>query len=191
MRVQDGRARGRGPRPRTRSRGEFQGAARRDSAPLKKEIDVPKEDYDFESANAKFNKKDVVKEATTGDAVGSPVNGANGGDLAEKTNGHGEEEVVIPSAPGDKGYDKKSSFFDNISSDLKDREERNGVDGRAMRAEERTRNLDTFGLGSVDNGGYRGGFRGRGRARGFRGGQRGGIEGRGRGRGGAEAAAPV
>jgi protein LSM14 len=61
------------------------------------------------------------------------------------------------------------------------------IDGRAMRRDERNKNVDTFGQGSVDNG-YRGGFRGRGRGgRGFsRGGPRGGgFAPRGRGRGGA------
>jgi protein LSM14 len=110
-------------------------------------------------------------------------------------------EVVIPLRK-EGCYNKKSSFFDNISSDLRDRmelqekSEKSGgqspIDGRAMRREERTKNMETFGQGSVD-GGFRGGYRGgRGRARGgygrsggFRGGRGGlsGFEGRGRGRG--------
>ena len=60
---------------------------------------------------------------------------------------------------------------------MKDRQVAQGemIDGRAMRRDERNKNVDTFGQGSVDNG-YRGGFRGRGRGgRGFgRGGPRGG-----------------
>ncbi|WPH04256.1 Hypothetical protein R9X50_00714500 [Acrodontium crateriforme] len=181
MRVQGGQQRGRG-HPRGGPRG-----GRRDSGT--KAMEVPKEDYDFESANAKFNKQDLVKEAI---ASGSPA-----GEMADpitSTNGHPEaEDVVIPSKPttGEKGYDKKSSFFDNISSDLKDRVQQQAndqqIDGRAIRREERTKNIDTFGQGSVD-GGYRGGFRGRGRGRGgFNRGGRGGNGYRGRGRGGAEA----
>lgn len=191
MRVQDPQARGRG-----RGRG-ISGAprgGRREST--QKTVEVPKEDFDFESANAKFNKQDLAKEAI---ATGSPAASPNGDKPDPFTNGHQDdaEDVVIPQST-EKGYDKKSSFFDNISSDLKDRvAQQSGefVDGRAMRFQERSKNMETFGQGSVD-GGYRG--RGRGRGRGFsRGGRgfggRGGFESRGgyrgRGRGGAEAAA--
>lgn len=189
MRVHDAPARGRG---RGRGRGGPAGG-RRESA--HKPMEVPTEDYDFESANAKFNKQDLIKEQI---ATGSPVTSPQNGDTPDPiANGHTEsEEVVIPAKPGaEKGYDKQSSFFDNISSDLKDRMDAQGesVDGRAMRREERNKNVDTFGQGSVDNG-YRGGFRGRGRGgRGYgRGGPRGGYRGgfdprgapRGRGRGG-------
>jgi protein LSM14 len=192
MRLQDnqnqrGRSRGRGGAPR---------GGRRDSA--QKAIEVPKEDFDFESSNAKFNKEDLAKEANP---ASSPVGSPNGDteDAIPATNGHvngdAEEDVVIP--PSEKKYDKKSSFFDNISSDLKDRveqakEEGSSFDGRAMRSQERTKNMETFGQGSVD-GGYRGGYRGRGRGYGrgrgegnYRGG-RGRYEYRGtgyRGRGG-------
>lgn len=195
MRVQDAPIRGRG---RGRGRGGPAGV-RRESA--HKPVEVPTEDYDFESANAKFNKQDLVKEQI---ASGEPLTSPQNGDIPDPiSNGHTEiDEVVIPAKPGaEKGYDKQSSFFDNISSDLKDRQVTQGemIDGRAMRRDERNKNVDTFGQGSVDNG-YRGGFRGRGRGgRGFnRGGPRGGggfaprgnFEARGgaprgRGRGGA------
>ncbi|KAF2161222.1 hypothetical protein M409DRAFT_28261 [Zasmidium cellare ATCC 36951] len=164
MRVQDHQTRGRG-----RGRGGAPRGGRRESA--QKGIEVPKEDFDFETSNAKFNKQELVKEAI---ASGSPITSPANGDIPDPlsaTNGHAAdvEDVVIPPKPADKGYDKKSSFFDNISSDLKDRTEQQQahtmVDGRAMRREERTRNMETFGQGSVDGGGYRG--RGRGRGRGF------------------------
>jgi protein LSM14 len=154
-------------------------------------MEVPQEDFDFETSNAKFNKQDLAKEAiASGSPLGSPINGNKPDPIATASNGHAEtEEVVIPPKPVEKGYDKKSSFFDNISSDLKDRTEQQQsggyVDGRAMRRDERTKNIDTFGQGSID-GGYRG--RGRGRGRGFgRGGR--GFRGGYRGRGGAEATA--
>jgi len=197
MRMQDGQ-RGRG-----RGRGAPRGG-RRESA--QQNIDVPKEDYDFEGANAKFNKQDLVKEAiASGSPINSPVNGATS-DPPTAVNGQADNDaadIVIPAKAGaDKGYDKKSSFFDNISSDLRDRVELQSgeqfVDGRAMRREERSKNMETFGQGSVD-GGFRGGFRGRGRGRGGfgrgggrgYGGPRGGFEGRGgayRGRGRGEGA---
>jgi protein LSM14 len=172
MRVQDAPIRGRG---RGRGRGAPTGV-RRESA--HKPVEVPEEDYDFESANARFNRQDLVKEQiASGEPMASPQ---NGNVLDPIANGHVEtDDVVIPAKPSaEKGYDKKSSFFDNISSDLKDRQVTQGemIDGRAMRRDERNKNVDTFGQGSVDNG-YRGGFRGRGRGgRGFgRGGPRGGA----------------
>lgn len=196
MRVQDGQARGRGS---SRGRGATRGG-RRESQP--KTVDVPKEDFDFESANAKFNKQELVKEAiASGEPIVSPTNGEATDPLASATNGHQDDDVIIPAK--EKGYDKKSSFFDNISSDLKDRAtlQQTGefVDGRAMRREERSKNMDTFGQGSID-GGFRGRGRGRGRGFGGRGRGRGGFDAgrggyensngfRGRGRGGYEAAA--
>lgn len=175
---------------------------------MPKTVDVPKEDYDFESANAKFNKHEMVKEAiASGSPITSPVNGGTTPDpLASAPNGHtkDDEDVVIPAAKAgaEKGYDKKSSFFDNISSDLKERYEQQAsdqaIDGRAMRREERNKNMETFGQGSVDNA-YRGRGRGRGRGfsrggRGFQGGGGrggGGYDARGRGRGDVPAATPV
>ena len=167
-----GRGRGRGEGRGGRGDGAHRGGRRQNATQA---IDVPKEDYDFDAANAKFNKQDLVKEAiATGSPVTSPTK-TNGTVANPLENGHANgaeadaEDVVIPAA-SEKGYDKKSSFFDNISSDLKDRIEQQqseqSFDGRAMRNQERSRNVETFGQGSVDNGGYRG-SRGRGRGRGY------------------------
>ncbi|KAI9815674.1 MAG: hypothetical protein M1827_002070 [Pycnora praestabilis] len=162
-----------------------------------KKVEVPDTDYDFESANAKFNKQDLVKEAiASGSPVGTPGEALSAMETLEPaTNGSPKdaESIIIPPA----SYNKSSSFFDNISSEMKDRDEANGTrpGGREWRGEETKKNLETFGQGSVDNG-YRGGFRGRGRGRGagrgragyaqqqgYRGG-RGGYRG---GRGGSQA----
>lgn len=126
------------------------------SAPVPKE--VPTTDFDFESANAKFNKEDLVKEAI----AGSPLT-----ETAPDTASPDENPALT--------YNKASSFFDNISSDAKDRAEGNNGPrgGRERRGEEHKKNVETFGQGNVDNG-YRGGYRGRGRGRG-----RGGFRGRG------------
>lgn len=134
-------------------------------------VDVPKDDFDFESSNAKFNKQDLVKEAI---ANGSPV-GTPGG-TPEGTDGHGKRDSdAATSAPTGAGYNKSSSFFDDISSEIKDRaESKDGgqrLGGKEFRNEERQKNLETFGQGSVDNFKY---GRGRGRGRGYN---------RGRGRG--------
>ncbi len=116
-----------------------------------KKVEVPESDFDFESANAKFNKQDLVKEAI----AGSPL-------------GETPPAVVSPTEPDVPvgGYNKSTSFFDNISSESKDRMESSGgrPGGREWRGEEQKKNVETFGQGSVDNG-YRGGYRGRGRGR--------------------------
>lgn len=141
-----------------------------------KKIDVPKTDYDFATANARFNKQDVLKEAANSD---SPAAGTPEPSNSESATGEGltQETVVIPAAPV---YNKTTSFFDNISSESKDREDAatKRLGGREFRSEETKKNLETFGQGSVDS--HRGGYRGRGRGRGFRGGRsRGSFRGRG------------
>jgi len=148
-----------------------------------KNVEVPTTDYDFQSANAKFNKQDLVKEAiASGSPVGTPGEAApaTNGSSDASVNGTGrkgsEHSLVTPSATAGGSYNKSTSFFDNISSESKDRDDTNRPKpgGREWRGEEQKKNLETFGASSVDNG-YRGGFRGRGRGRGF---------GRGRGGGG-------
>jgi protein LSM14 len=138
-------------------------------------IEVPKTDFDFESANAKFNKHDLVKEAiATGSPVGTPtdINGPTEDGPGSK---RGSEAGI--SVPVGVSYNKSSSFFDDISSEIKDRAENKETGqrfgGREFRNEERQKNLETFGQGSVDNYRY-------GRGRGGRGG-RGPARGRGRG----------
>lgn len=154
-----------------------------------RKVEVPTTDYDFESANAKFNKQDLVKEviASTDDEkkpIPSPItNGTN--ENAE------EDEVVIPPI-GDGFYNRGKSFFDNISCENKERAEAKEGErprgGAVWRGEEQKKNLETFGQGSVDGGfGHysgRGGWRGRGRGRGFGRGRGGYNSGYGRGGGG-------
>lgn len=131
-------------------------------------VEVPDSDFDFATANAKFNKEDVVKERIAGSPITeTPVDAA------------GDSQTGAAAEPKEV-YDKTKSFFDNISSEAKDRKANNGQrqGGREWRTEEQNRNIETFGQGSVD-GGYRG-YRGRGRGRGGRGR---GYGGRGRGGG--------
>jgi protein LSM14 len=144
-----------------------------------KKIDVPQSDYDFETANAKFNKQDLVKEAI---ATGVPAAEA-------EAQAHAAEEAAnlesMSNAGGSSnpGYNRGSSFFDNISSEARDREDNTArVGGREWRGEEEKRNMETFGQGSVD--GYRPNYRGRGRGRGYGRGRGGYGRGYGRGRGG-------
>ncbi|KAG8526228.1 uncharacterized protein KY384_000221 [Bacidia gigantensis] len=167
-------------------RGGYRGGRPRTESQTKK-IEMPKTDYDFESANAKFNKQDLVKEAiASGEPVGSPVDGTP----SESVNGTQAESETSLNQSSNAGYNRASSFFDNISSEAKDREDGGSKrpGGREFRTEEQKKNMETFGQGSVDS--YRGGFRGRGRGRGFRGGRGGFGRGRGaRGRGGGAVAA--
>ncbi|KEF54640.1 uncharacterized protein A1O9_09082 [Exophiala aquamarina CBS 119918] len=151
-----------------------------------KRMEIPKSDFDFESSNAKFNKEDLIKEAIASGSppvAGSdelPVEGVAG---KEASNSAPKRKDSLPLTTGS-GYNKSSSFFDNISSEAKDREV--AVDaraqGRQLRGEEFKKNIETFGQGNVD-GGYRGG-RGRGsgygRGRNYSGGgYRGGYNNRG------------
>ena len=168
-------------------RGGYRGGRQREEQPTKK-MEVPKTDYDFAEANAKFNKHELVKEAIgTGSPVSSPIDGSEDISAEVSINGNrrgSEHHLIIPTAPG---YNKTSSFFDDISSESKDRDDVAGkrLGGREFRSEEQKKNLETFGQGSVD--GYRGGFRGRSRGRGYRGGrgnhaprgERGAMRGRG------------
>jgi protein LSM14 len=132
-----------------RGRGRGRGGARNTT----QKVEVPATDFDFESSNAKFNKQDLVKEAV----AGSPL-----GENPPSTT-PSEPDVLAP------GYNKTKSFFDDISSESKERADGAGnrPGGREWRGEEQKKNVETFGQGSVDNGAYRG--RGRGRGRGYRG----------------------
>ncbi|WYZ36780.1 hypothetical protein EsH8_II_000286 [Colletotrichum jinshuiense] len=155
---------------RGRGRGGRQGQAK---------VDVPDSDFDFAQANAKFNKDDLVKEAIAGSPLGETPTNGSATDLPTP-------EVTSTNPPI--AYNKTRSFFDNISSEAKDRAENGGQKpgGREWRGEEQRKNMETFGQGSVD-GGYRG-YRGRGRGRGRGYGGRGGRGGVYRGRGGQGAA---
>ncbi|OQE83706.1 hypothetical protein PENNAL_c0031G04925 [Penicillium nalgiovense] len=142
-----------------------------------KKIEVPQSDYDFQTANAKFNKQDLVKEAI---ATGVPVAEAEAHAAEEAES---MESMSNAGVAANHGYNRGSSFFDNISSEARDREENTTrVGGREWRGEEEKRNMETFGQGSVD--GYRPNYRGRGRGRGYGRGRGGYSRGYGRGRGG-------
>ncbi|KAF4453209.1 Like-Sm ribonucleoprotein (LSM)-related domain-containingprotein [Fusarium austroafricanum] len=148
-------------------RGGSSGRGRgRGGRPAAAKVAVPDSDFDFAQANAKFNKQDVVKEAIAGSPLETPEDPA----VTEHPEVHTTSEDV-PVA-----YNKSRSFFDNISSESRERTENGGQKpgGREWRGEEQRKNMETFGQGSVD-GGYRN-YRGRGRGRG-----RGGRGGYGRG----------
>ncbi|XP_035381240.1 LSM14A mRNA processing body assembly factor b isoform X1 [Electrophorus electricus] len=153
-----------------RGRGRFN--VRRDG-PMKFE-----KDFDFESANAQFNKEEIDREFQSKLKIKDEkaLNGEDKGDSGVETqNSEGNVDEEDPLGPNCY-YDKSKSFFDNISCDDSRKERAGG--GRERRqtwAEERRMNAETFGLPLRHSRG-RGGFRGRGGCGGFRG---------GRGRGGA------
>ncbi|KAG9332558.1 hypothetical protein JZ751_014656 [Albula glossodonta] len=115
-------------------------------------------DFDFETANAQFNKDDLEKELQlqelqlnikdTKDDVEEKV---DSGVETQNSEGTVEEDPFGPKCY----YDKTKCFFDNISSELKSR--------RTTWAEERKLNVETFGVpGRFLRGrGFRGSFRGR------------------------------
>lgn len=148
-----------------------------------RKFEVPTTDYDFELANAKFNKQDLVKEAI---ASGSPLTETGESGAVNGITGEEEKTATNDSASGGNhhtAYNRTTSFFDNISSETRDREEgRERV--KEWRSEEAKKNVETFGQGSVDSSGYRGGYRGRGRGRGYGRGRGGYSRGRGGSRGG-------
>ncbi|XP_024274965.1 protein LSM14 homolog A isoform X2 [Oncorhynchus tshawytscha] len=140
------------------------------------------QDFDFETANAQFNKEEIEKEFQSklklkDDKPDKPEKALNGDEKAdsgvETQNSEGnaeEEEPVVANVY----YDKTKSFFDNISSDdTRKAAERSGGSGFPRRqtwAEERRMNSETFGIPLRHNRG-RGGFRGSRGGVGFRGGR--------------------
>ncbi|PKI85293.1 hypothetical protein MVES_000787 [Malassezia vespertilionis] len=105
--------------------------------------DTLPEEFDFASANARFKKQVVPHDAA-------------------KNAEHGRLDAISFVEPPTEFYDKKSGFFDNISSEVKERHE--NVTGRGSQdtyktriAEENARSAETFGESAVD---YRAGQEG-------------------------------
>lgn len=159
-----------------RGRGRFN--VRRDG-PMKFE-----KDFDFESANAQFNKDEIDREFQSKlklkddktEKVEKAVNGEDKGDSGVETqNSEGNADDECDPLGPNCYYDKSKSFFDNISCD--DTRKANDKSGgsvfprerRQTWAEERRMNAETFGI-PLRQGRGRGGYRGRG-GMGFRGGR--------------------
>ncbi|CAK6977983.1 LSM14A mRNA processing body assembly factor a isoform X4 [Scomber scombrus] len=165
-----------------RGRGRFN--VRRDG-PMKFE-----KDFDFESANAQFNKEEIDREFQSKlklkdektektEKPEKAVNGEDKGDSGVETQnsennaeeGEGGGDPLGPNCY----YDKSKSFFDNIScDDTRKALDKSGITGfprerRQTWAEERRMNAETFGI-PLRQGRGRGGYRGRG-GMGFRGGR--------------------
>ncbi|CAO3699238.1 unnamed protein product [Rhizopus microsporus] len=106
----------------------------------KNDFNIPSSEFDFEASNAKFDKNEIIKK-DEGNAL----------------------EAIADIPPPDSFYNK-SSFFDNISCESKERAEQRDNEQRRNRfQEERKLNLETFGQASVDQSRYRSNYnRGRG-----------------------------
>uniref|UniRef100_A0A4W5RH63 LSM family member 14B n=1 Tax=Hucho hucho TaxID=62062 RepID=A0A4W5RH63_9TELE len=125
-------------RPRNRNQGQLLVKSSKPST-LKFESD-----FDFDSANAQFNKDELEREMQDKQPL-DEEKAKPGLDTGEKT---AERDPFGPKCY----YDKAKSFFDNISSDHKSR--------RTTWAEERKLNVETFGVpGRFLR--FRGGYRGR------------------------------
>ncbi|XP_023646112.2 protein LSM14 homolog A-like [Paramormyrops kingsleyae] len=173
-----------------RGRGRF--TVRRDG-PVKFE-----KDFDFESANAQFNKEEIdrefhsklkLKDERPEKALNGEDKGDSGVDTQNSEENAGEDDPLGPNCY----YDKSKSFFDNISCDdsRKAAEKSGGSvfprERKQTWAEERRMNAETFGIPlrhSRTRGGFRGrggtgyrGYRGRGASRGSFGPPRGGGDG--------------
>ncbi|KAL2917485.1 hypothetical protein HK105_202766 [Polyrhizophydium stewartii] len=164
---ESGRQRGGRGGGRRAAGGQPQDAAGQPAQPRGQRIVIPDSEFDFESANAKFDKSNVEQEQLhSGESSDDPV------------------------------FYSKSNFFDNISCDSRDRAEGERMDRRTRMSEERRLNLETFGQagsrgghfrrynnggGARQNGGRQnGGAGGDATSNGFRRGGRGGRSGRGR-----------
>ncbi|KAE8295938.1 Protein LSM14-like protein A [Larimichthys crocea] len=156
-----------------RGRGRFN--VRRDG-PMKFE-----KDFDFESANAQFNKEEIDREFQSklklkDEKSEKAVNGEDKGDSGVETqNSEGNADDECDPLGPNCYYDKSKSFFDNIScDDTRKANEKSGGSAfprerRQTWAEERRMNAETFGI-PLRQGRGRGGYRGRG-GMGFRGGR--------------------
>ncbi|XP_028926726.1 protein LSM14 homolog B isoform X3 [Ornithorhynchus anatinus] len=114
-------------------------------------------DFDFESANAQFNREELDKEfkKKLNFKDDQAERGEEKGDAAvvtQNSDGTTEEDLLGPNCY----YDKSKSFFDNISSELK------SSSRRTTWAEERKLNTETFGVSGrfLRGRSFRGGFRG-------------------------------
>lgn len=113
-------------------------------------------EFDFESANARFNKEGLEEEfkeklKVDGKDVVTPEE-----EIEEIEEGELAAYVASPT------YDKTSSFFDSISREVQSSDSRS-----YNRGEERSLNVETFGASDYKRGGSYRGRRGRGRGRGY------------------------
>ncbi|KAM6163956.1 protein LSM14 homolog B isoform 2-T2 [Rhynchocyon petersi] len=137
-------------RTRNRSRGQNRPASAKENT-IKFEGD-----FDFETANAQFNREELDKEfkkkLNFRDEKSEKGEDRDPTVVTPNDNTPAEEDLLGPNCY----YDKSKSFFDNISSELKTSSR------RTTWAEERKLNTETFGVSGrfLRGHSFRGGFRG-------------------------------
>ncbi|KAJ2851842.1 hypothetical protein IWW36_000803 [Coemansia brasiliensis] len=121
-------------------------------------VEVPESDFDFESSNSKLNKDDLAKEFAQMNIQVVGGEGATEGDgpNASSTSSATSPVATAPSA----AYQPKSSFFDNISCETKERMEmrEQGMSHEERRSRvqaERQQNYETFGQVVAEQNRYR------------------------------------
>ncbi|KAK5781244.1 hypothetical protein RI543_001286 [Arxiozyma heterogenica] len=124
--------------------------------PRNQKIEIPNSDFDFASSNAKFLKENPTMAL----------------DKQETSPDNNDSESTVDSSKEETFYNKKSSFFDTISTSAE-------INTNMRWQEEKELNMDTFGQVSIrprfhsNRGRGRGNYRGRGRGN-YRGRGRGG-----------------
>ncbi|CAH2090848.1 unnamed protein product [Euphydryas editha] len=133
---------------RGRSRGRGRGFMPRNKNTLKFE-----NDYDFEQANTEFEElRSQLAKAKISDGDVKVEGEVDKKDDSGNETGAGEAELEEDN-PAFTGYDKKKSFFDNISCEAVERSK-----GRSQRTDWRTErklNSETFGVASARRGAWR------------------------------------
>ncbi|XP_029490697.1 protein LSM14 homolog A-like isoform X1 [Oncorhynchus nerka] len=162
-----------GPPPQRRGHGGRQRGRSRFNVRLDGPMKVEK-DFDFESANAQFDKEEIDREFQSklklkDETEKAEVNVEDEGNSSVETqNSKGNADEGLEALTLKVYYDKTKSFFDKVSCDYnrKAAEKPGGSSGfplqrRQTWAEERRINSETFGI-PLRGGQARGGYRGRG-----------------------------
>ncbi|KAJ2398675.1 hypothetical protein GGI23_003107, partial [Coemansia sp. RSA 2559] len=146
--------RGNGPRRGGyhQGRGGYQGNRHEQN----RRVEVPESDFDFESSNSKLNKDDLAKEfAKLNVKVNDGAEGAAGAATSSAVGGGSSTAANALVASVTDSYVPKKSFFDDISSEVKERMQMQDgglsyEERRSRMNTERQQNYETFGQTSVD-----------------------------------------
>ncbi|KAJ2819947.1 hypothetical protein IWW50_005261, partial [Coemansia erecta] len=118
-------------------------------------VEVPESDFDFESSNSKLNKDDLAREFAK-----LNVHVAGSSDAAPSESVASTASAAVAVEADESAYQPKSSFFDNISCETKERIEMQdqGMSHEERRSRvhaERQQNYETFGQVSAEQNRFR------------------------------------
>lgn len=145
-------------------------------------------EFDFESANAQFDKEEIERELKQKLTISDKNEKVVNGDKENVENGGAHEAEEEEEEEDEQFYDKAKSFFDNISCEATERAK--GKPTRTSWKEERKLNAETFGVSELNRRNFRGGRGGYRGYRGYRGGGGSGYRGGGYQRGGFRGGRP-